>query len=66
VRLDVVPPLDPALVDALVPALRAAGALEDESIAPDPWRRAALDESVEPEESDYALLPRRTRGATRA
>ena len=65
-RLDVAPPLAPEILEALVPALRAAGELDAESPAADPWRRAALDESVESEEPDYALLPRRTRGATRA
>lgn len=64
-RLDVVPPVAPALADALIPAL---GVVEDECSPLDPWGRAALEEGVEPEEpaADYALLPRRTRGATRA
>src|SRR6476469_2174613 len=65
-RLDVAPPLAPEILEALVPALRAAGELDAESPAADPWRRAALDESVESEETDYTLVPRRTRGATRA
>jgi hypothetical protein len=68
VRLQVLPAVEPALEDALFPALREAGVLGDESPGLDPWRRAALDESVDPDDDalDYAFSPRRTRGATRA
>jgi hypothetical protein len=68
-KLCVLPVVDPALEDALVSVLDEAGLLT----AQDPgrrgaWRRAALDEAVEPDDlaPDYAFSPRRTRGATRA
>ena len=66
--LEVLPAVEPAVEDALFPALRDAGVLADESPRPEPWRRAALDEAVAPDDDalDYAFSPRRTRGATRA
>ena len=67
-RLQVLPAVEPAVEEALFPALHEAGVLSDEDPRPDPWRRAALDESVDPDDDalDYAFSPRRTRGATRA
>jgi hypothetical protein len=67
-RLQVLPAVEPAVEDALFPALRESGVLAAEDPRPDPWRRAALDEGVDPDDDplDYAFSPRRTRGATRA
>ena len=67
-RLRVLPAVEPAVEDALVPALRELGFLAEEDPQPEPWRRAALDEAVAPDDDalDYAFSPRRTRGATRA
>ncbi len=61
-RLDVTPPVDEELAEAL-------GDLLAEERAPAPsqpaWQRAALMEGVECDEG-YAFSPRSTRGATRA
>jgi len=67
-KLRVMPVVDAALEEALLPVLADAGLLGDEEPRPDAWRRAALDEAVEPDDSapDYAFSPRSTRGATRA
>ena len=67
-RLRVLPAVEPVVEDALVPALREAGVLADADSPEEPWRRAALDEAVAPDDDalDYAFSPRRTRGATRA
>jgi hypothetical protein len=68
VKLDVEPPLEPALAKALGSLLE--GALpETAGLSRDsPWRRAGLAEAVDGVEApeDYALSPRSTRGATRA
>ena len=62
-KLEVTPPVDEPIVEAL------AEALETERAAACPgasaWQQAALAEQVEREES-YAFSPRSTRGATRA
>jgi hypothetical protein len=67
-RLQVLPAVEPAVEDALFEALHEAGVPGDEGSRLDPWRRAALDESVDRDDDalDYAFSPRRTRGATRA
>jgi hypothetical protein len=68
VKIDVEPPLEPAVAKALAPLLEG-NLPESAGLSGDsPWRRAGLDEAVEGVEDpeDYALLPRSTRGATRA
>ena len=67
--VDVSPELDPSERRVLLAALERAQlprlAADRYGVA---WRRAALEEGVAGDESsaDYALLPRSTRGATRA
>jgi hypothetical protein len=67
-KLQVLPAVEPAVEDALFEALHDAGVRGDDGSRLDPWRRAALDESVDRDDDalDYAFSPRRTRGATRA
>jgi hypothetical protein len=68
VKIDVEPRLEPAVAKALAPLLEGSLS-ESAGLSGDgPWRRAGLDEAVEGVEDseDYALLPRSTRGATRA
>jgi hypothetical protein len=65
----IAPSVEDAERRALQAALQAVGASTDGSPRyADSWRHAALHEGVEPDEldADYALSPRRTRGATRA
>jgi hypothetical protein len=70
VRIDVRPALPAEEQAALERALATAGV--DLDATPEPyrsaWRRAAAHEAVdgEPDADGYALLPRSTRGATRA
>jgi hypothetical protein len=69
VLLEADPSVDAAVLAALVPALRGAGLLDEEDARPEPWRRAAVAEAVDPDDpalDDYAFSPRSTRGATRA
>jgi hypothetical protein len=61
-ELEVSPPVDDVLTSAVRDLL--AEEREPEPLPP-AWKRAALTEGVEREES-YALSPRSTRGATRA
>lgn len=62
-ELDVTPPVDDDVEQALRDMLAAAhAATRPEESA---WQRAALAEAVERDES-YAFSPRSTRGATRA
>lgn len=69
-QIDVDPPLEPVLVEALRPLVLEMLRSNDR---PHPalasaWRRAAACESVENDllRPRYALSPRSTRGATRA
>jgi hypothetical protein len=69
VKIDAKPELDPEVERALRDVVADASA--DRSGYSAPWRRAALTEGVDREESAdepvrYAFSPRRTRGATRA
>jgi hypothetical protein len=70
VRIDVVPPVDEALLESVEPLLRDALAppAATHTSHGSAWRRAAARESVrnEPRAPLYALSPRSTRGATRA
>ena len=68
-ELDATPAIDAALEPALLAVLDAAGVRTPGSAGyEDAWRRAALYEGVDGDEPPvgYALLPRSTRGATRA
>ena len=66
-KIDVEPPLEPAVAKALAPLLEG-NLPESAGLSGDsPWRRAGLAEAVEGvQDPDYALSPRSTRGATRA
>lgn len=62
-ELEVTPPVDEALAEALTEALEAERAAARPSTSA--WQRAALAEGVEHDDG-YAFSPRSTRGATRA
>jgi hypothetical protein len=59
-KLEVTPPVEPDVEDALRALLEPARQPERSA-----WWRAAVAETVERDE-DYAFSPRSTRGATRA
>jgi hypothetical protein len=72
VEVDAVPALDPPVLRALAVVLEGFGiSAPSSSRYDDAWRRAAVLEGVESDESTdgyeaYARSPRRTLGATRA
>jgi hypothetical protein len=69
VKLDVEPPLEPAVTKALASFVEGSPPDGTRVSGASPWRRAGLDEAFEGVEAppeDYALSPRSTRGATRA
>ena len=65
--MSVDPPVDEAVREALVEALAGVVGVGFAG-CDDAWRRCALEEGVSraDDDSDYALSPRSTRGATRA
>lgn len=66
---DVVPPIEPVELRALLAALERTGVRASGTDGSSTsWRRAGIREAVGDDETDggYALSPRRTRGATRA